>query len=193
MAQPYRDLPCVRPSKNRARTVTRSPCLVVERNETAASADEHTSSRATVNLRSHDSSRGESCAPSSCTSPAMSPSKRCRCRRSWSPRTPLLSWRPPASAARTCGPTVVWSLSTRSAWATSTSEQSSRWARPSRPSSPATSSWVPSAFPAASARSAVPATPRAARPPPPRATPSSAPAPAAPRPSTREWPSRTAP
>ena len=63
----------------------------------------------------------------------------------------------------------------------------------SQPSSPATSSSVPSAFPAVSAKSAAPDTPRAARPPPPKEILSSARARAAPRPSTLAWPSRTAP
>ena len=36
MAQPYPDVPDVRPSKNRARTARRGPCLVVETKETGA-------------------------------------------------------------------------------------------------------------------------------------------------------------
>lgn len=44
MAQPYPDLPDVRPSNNRARTARRGPCLVVERKETAASAQSASSS-----------------------------------------------------------------------------------------------------------------------------------------------------
>ena len=38
MAQPYRDLPGVRPSKNRAPTATRGPGLVSERKETSTGA-----------------------------------------------------------------------------------------------------------------------------------------------------------
>ena len=92
--------------------------------------------------------------------PRRRPRRRARPSRPSPPRpTPSSGWPPPASAARTCGPTAASTPSSSPArWGTSTSASSKTSVRTFTNSSRASSSSAPSSPPTTPARSAAPAT-----------------------------------